>query len=208
MKEKYSDITGIILSGGLSSRMGVDKGLLKIGYKSIIERLSTLMSRLFQNILISTNDFERYNFISSPMVADIYKGFGPISGIHATLVASKTEKNFILSCDMPLISEEMIRYIVEFNSTKQISVPFADGRSQYLCGVYNKSVISIIEKMINNSTESKNNKGKSNTSVKQLIENANAEIIETESLPFFNENIFFNMNTTSDYEIVKKKILE
>ncbi len=185
--------------------MGVDKGLLKIGNKSIIERLSTLMSRLFQNILISTNDFESYNFISSPMVADIYKGFGPISGIHATLAASKTEKNFILTCDMPLMSEEMIRYIVEFNSTKQISIPFANGRSQYLCGVYHKSVISIIEKMVNDSAGSKNNNGKISTSVKQLIENANADNIETECLTFFNENIFFNMNTTDDYDFIKKK---
>ena len=208
MKEKYSDITGIILSGGSSSRMGTDKGLLKFGSKSLIERSASLMSRIFKNILISTNDSESYSFLSLPMVEDQYKGYGPVSGIHAALVESSTDKNFILSCDMPLISEEMIRYIVEHNSEKPISVPSASGRSQYLCGVYHKSLIDIIEKMIRDSSESEKNNGKSSVSVKQLIENAGADIIDAESLPFFNENIFFNMNTSQDFDFIKQKISE
>lgn len=208
MKEKYSDITGIILAGGLSSRMGIDKALLKIGYQTIIERTSLLMSKVFKNILISTNDFESYRFLGLSMVADVYKDHGPLSGIHAALGASKTDRNFILSCDLPMMSEEMIRYIIEFNSSNPISIPVANGRDQYLCGVYHKSLIPVIEKMISDSTQRKKENGKNSTSMTQLIEKAGADFIETESLPFFNENIFLNMNTIHDYDFIKKKILE
>jgi len=206
LKEKYSDITGIILSGGLSSRMGTDKALLKIGDQTIIERTRDLMSNIFENILLSTNDFESYRFLGLPMVADIYKDHGPISGVHAALVASVTNKNFFLSCDLPMMSKEMIRHIIEINSSKPISIPIALGRTQPLCGVYHKSLIPLIEKMVSDSIPSKKENGKSTASIKQLIEKAGAEFIETKFLSFYNEDLFFNMNTADDFEISKKKI--
>lgn len=208
MKEKYSDITGIILSGGLSSRMGTDKALLRISDRTIIERTLDLMSNIFENILLSTNDFESYRFLGLPMVADVYKDHGPISGVHAALVASTSNKNFFLSCDLPLMCEKMIRYIVTFDSVSPISITTANERVQPLCGVYHKSLIPVIEKMISDSTRLKKENGKSSVSIKQLIEKAGAEIIETGSLPFYKEDLFFNMNSPDDFEIIKQKNLE
>lgn len=188
--------------------MGTDKALLKIDDQTMIERIAVVMSRVFKNILISTNDFESYRFLGLPMVADLYEGHGPLSGIHAALVASKTDRNFILSCDLPLMGEEMISHIIEFNSSKPISIPMAKGRTQPLCGVYHKSLIPVIEKMISESTRLKKENGKSSASIKQLIEKAGAEIIETRFLPFYNEDLFFNMNSSDDFDFIKKKISE
>lgn len=208
MKTKYSDITGIILSGGRSSRMGIDKALLKITGQTIIERTYLLMSKVFDKIILSTNDFENYKFLGLPLVRDIHKNHGPISGIHSSLVASSTERNFFLSCDLPLMSEEMIRYIVGINSSMPISVPIEDGKIQPLCGVYNKSLIPTIEKMLNNSAFSKKENGKSSISIMRLIEKVGAEILEVKSCRFFNTDLFFNMNTTEDFNFVKEKISE
>lgn len=188
--------------------MGTDKALLKIGDKTIIERTCDLMSNIFENILLSTNDFESYRFLGLPMVADLYKDQGPISGVHAALVASKTDRNFILSCDQPLMHEEMIRYIIEFNSSKPISIPVAKGKTQHLCGVYHKSLIPVIEKMISESDRLKKGNGKSSASVKQLIQKAGAEIVETKALSFLYEDVFFNMNSEDDFYFIKNKILE
>ncbi len=188
--------------------MGTDKALLKIDDQTMIERIAVVMSKVFKNILISTNDFESYRFLGLPMVADLYEGHGPLSGIHAALVASKTDRNFILSCDLPLMCEEMISHIIEFNSSKPISIPTANERIQSLCGVYNKSIIPVIEKMISESTRLKKRNGKSTASVKKLIEKVGTDIIETKSLPFYEENLFFNMNSPDDFEIIKQKNLE
>ena len=188
--------------------MGIDKALLKIADQTIIERTCVLMSCIFDKIILSTNDFENYKFLGLPLVPDIHKDHGPISGIHSSLLASVTERNFFLSCDLPLMSEEMIRHIIEINSSLPISVPIENGRIQPLCGVYNKSLIPTIEKMLNNSFFSKKENGKSSISIMRLIEKVGAEIIEAKTLRFFNKDLFFNMNTTDDFNFVKEKISE
>jgi molybdopterin-guanine dinucleotide biosynthesis protein A len=208
VKVKYSDITGIILSGGLSSRMGTDKALLRIGDRTIIERTRELMSNVFENILLSTNDFESYQFLGLPMILDFYKGHGPLSGIHAALVASKTDRNFILSCDLPMMSEEMIRHIIENKTVQPISIPSANERMQHLCGIYRKSLVPVIANILSDSIHLKKENGKSAASVKQLIEKAGVEIIETKDLSFLNEDVFFNMNSKDDFDFIKKKISE
>ena len=54
----YSDITGIILSGGKSTRMGVNKSLLIIDGKTIIARVRDLMLSLFSKVMLITNEPE------------------------------------------------------------------------------------------------------------------------------------------------------
>jgi molybdopterin-guanine dinucleotide biosynthesis protein A len=208
MNKKYREITGIILAGGESERMGFNKALLKIGDKTFIERCCNLMSEVYENIFLSTNDFESFNFLQLPMVTDIYNGLGPLAGIHASLIASATDNNFILSCDLPLMSEEMIRYITGYKTLKPISIAFAAGKYQHLCGIYNKSLIPAIEKILSNAMYSEINNGKSPVSVSRLVENSDAEIIKADFLSFYNEDLFFNMNTTDDFDFVNKNILE
>ena len=208
MNKKYKEITGFILAGGDSKRMGVNKALLKVGNKTIIERSRDLMQNIFEKVFLSTNDFETYMFLNIPMIADIYKNLGPLSGIHAGLVSSETNKIFFLSCDLPFMSEEMIRFITEYKTARSISISSAGGRDQHLCGIYNKSLIPVIEDILRSSNNSENKNGKSSSSVKNLILNTGAEIIEADILPFYKEDIYFNMNTIDDFEFIKKKILE
>ncbi|MCK7517639.1 MAG: NTP transferase domain-containing protein [Ignavibacteriales bacterium] len=62
-------------------------------------------------------------FLKLPVVNDIFIGKGPLAGIHSALKNSSTEKNFIISCDMPLISVELIKYLINLNSEKAILLP-------------------------------------------------------------------------------------
>ena len=62
--------------------------------------------------------------------------------------------------------------------------------------------------MLNNSFFSKKENGKSSISIMRLIEKVGAEIIEAKTLRFFNKDLFFNMNTTDDFNFVKEKISE
>ena len=144
----YSDITGIILSGGKSSRMGENKALLNLGGKKVIERVVDLMKLFFPNVILITNTPDEYRFLNIPMFEDVYKYKGPIAGIHSGLSNSATEKNFVISCDIPMMTPEMIRYIVEFKTEKPITVCRADGFIQHLVGKYNKSVLPHAEKLL------------------------------------------------------------
>ena len=69
----YSDITGVILAGGKSSRMGVNKSFLKLGNQTIIERIVDLMKSIFSEVIIITNTPDEYKFLNLPLYEDIYK---------------------------------------------------------------------------------------------------------------------------------------
>ena len=134
----YKDITGIILSGGKSTRMGSNKSFLKVGHKTIIERVRDLLQVIFKDVILITNDPDEYKFLNLPMFEDVYKYKGPLAGIHSGLLHSSTEINFIISCDIPLITQEMIKYLVDYKTEKIITIAKADGFIQQLAGKYSK----------------------------------------------------------------------
>ena len=192
-------MTGIILSGGKSSRMRTDKALLKFGDITVIEIVTDKMKQIFNEVIISTNNKNDYSFLNLPIIQDEFIDKGPLSGLHSAIKSSGTEKNFVISCDMPLISPEMITFIANYISDKEIILPEVNGKVQQLCGVYSKSVITEIEKIFVLSESDKNIKG----SVFNLLEKVSTEFVAVERLPFYDKNIFINMNTMEEYELIK-----
>lgn len=205
----YNDITGIILCGGKSKRMGLNKSFLKIGDQTIIERTAKLMKGMFPRVLLLTNNPDEYKFLGLEIFEDIYKNVGPLAGIHSGLTYSATEKNFIISCDMPLITKDVIEFIINYKTDKLITITKADSFIQQLCGLYSKNILSETVKAIEEeeSEESLTNQlPKCGCRVLKLVKELNAEIINIESeyvgyLP----GMFLNMNKPEDFEIVKEK---
>ena len=205
----YDDITAIILSGGKSSRMGTNKSLLKIGDKTIIEKLRDLLQRMFKDVILITNDPDDYKFLGLPIYEDIFRHRGPLAGIHSGLKHSKTDLNFIISCDLPFMTMEMINYLIEYKTNKLVTVAKADGFIQQLAGKYSKECLSpseeILKELINNENRNTVQK-KRKCNVLSLIETVGAEIIRPESLPFYKEDLYFNMNRTEDYNFLLEKL--
>ena len=205
----YTDITGIILSGGKSKRMGTNKSLLKINDKAIIEYVADLMKNIFPDVILITNNPGDYRFLQLEMYEDIYKGHGPLSGIHSGLVNSATKKNFFISCDVPLMTEEMIRYIVEYPTDKLITIAQADGFIQQLVGLYNRDILVTVEDFLkkdNPTNERNNDQKKRGCKVLSMVNYIGAEIINTKSLPFYKTGIYYNMNNRDDFNFIKKKL--
>ncbi len=193
----YNDITGIILCGGKSRRMGSNKALLKFGDKPVIEILTGLLANIFSKVILVTNEPDLYGFLKIDMYEDIYKNMGPLGGIHSGLKNSQAERNFIISCDIPLITKTTIGFIVDYPSDKKIKVPFADGYIQQLCGVYSKSLLDVIESRLNDcGQQSLSSKCK----VLKLVEETGSEIINIENeMPGYEASTFLNMNDMAQY---------
>lgn len=201
-------ITAIILSGGKSSRMGENKSLMKLGNNTVIERVVELMQSLFTEVILITNTPEEYKFIEIPIYRDIYINRGPIAGIHSGLLNSRTEDNFIISCDIPLITSEIINYIIDFETQSPITVCQADGFIQQLAGKYSKSILPEIENILKLQDEEKHfpNKKKRKYSILSLLNIVDAEIIKANDLSFYKEGTFLNMNRQEDYNKILDKI--
>jgi molybdopterin-guanine dinucleotide biosynthesis protein A len=190
----YSTITGIILSGGKSSRMGTNKLFLKIGDKTVIEIIVDLMSSLFSEIILSTNSAEELAFLQLPTVADFYQDAGPLAGIHAALLHSRTDANLVISCDLPRMSREMLEHIVSLPSDKAIVICRAAGFLQPFPGRYHKRALHAIEEILAAPPQH------GYRSFRNLFAKIETEIIEAHHLPFFKNELFFNMNNYADYQ--------
>ena len=181
-------ITGIILAGGESKRMGIDKNLVIYKEKRLIEYPIGLLQKFCNNIILSSEPDKLidYNF---PKIADEKGKFGPLSGIYACLKASENQRNIVLSCDMPLISEELINHLLQNQDNAELVMPYCNSHYEPLCAIYNKSLIPIIERLFE----------QKEYSPLSLIPISNFKKVEiNSSLHFFNNQIFKNINTLED----------
>lgn len=197
----YPDITGVILAGGKSRRMGVDKSFLKINDRFVIEIITDLMKSIFEKVIIISNEPKDYESLGQDIFTDIYKNKGPLAGIHSGLINAKNEKIFVISCDVPFMTKEIIDFIINYKSEKFVKVAKADGYIQQLCGMYSKDCIELAEKILNGEILSDLKKN----SVLELIEYSETEIIDIEKHRVLKGSEFSNMNTLKDYEEVKIK---
>ena len=78
--ERIADVTGVILAGGSSTRMGSNKALLPYQGGTFIESIHRRMAALFREVIVVTNTPDLFRFMPCPKVADIIPGMGGLSG--------------------------------------------------------------------------------------------------------------------------------
>ncbi len=143
MKDK---ITAFILAGGKSQRMGTDKGLLLLNGKLFVSHICEAVKPIVgENIVIVSSNAD-YDFLGFTRIEDIVPEKGPVGGIYTALQRTKTRLNFILSVDAPLISAELLLWILDNrdDSFKMTQVQFED-KAYPLIAIYDQSLASIFE---------------------------------------------------------------
>jgi len=201
LKLKKSKIPAFILSGGKSSRIGTNKSFLEFNNEPLIKRLTELLDQIFSSVVISSNEPALYKVLGKNIAKDIFPSRGPLSGIHSALSFTDSETNFIISCDLPFVSKDLIKHLINYESDAEIILPKSNGRFHHLCGIYSKSVLPEVERLL---IEIQQPNCKLKGSVFELLERVNTEFIDVENLNFFTPNLFFNINTIEDYNIAKK----
>lgn len=135
-------ITGIILAGGKSSRMGTDKSFIMLNDKPFIQYSIDALKPLVSEIMIVSDD-SKYDVFGLKRVNDITKNAGPIAGICSGLEASSTECNLILSCDIPLINSDILKQLINsVDNTSEIIQIESNGKTMPLIALYKKHVKS------------------------------------------------------------------
>lgn len=183
-------MTGIILAGGKNTRIGTNKAFLKVGEKSIIENTISLLTPLFDSLIIVANSTHLYRSLELKVVKDVEPGMGPLGGIYSGLLSSNSKWNFVVGCDMPFLKSDLIKYMKEKCDDFNAVVPKLDGYYESLHSFYSRNCLNFIKEQL----------AQSDLRVNSLFEKIKVCEITEEEIKRFGDTrkLFFNINTLSD----------
>ncbi|HYB97293.1 MAG TPA: molybdenum cofactor guanylyltransferase [Vicinamibacterales bacterium] len=136
-------LTGVVLCGGRSTRMGQDKGALRFGSETMLERVTRIVGEVAERV-VTVGRLDQHGITVHDSVEDL----GPLSGIAAGLAASTTDLNVIVACDMPLVKPAVLRRLIDAIGDAEVCVAVVDGHPSVLCGVYRSRVVSAAQALL------------------------------------------------------------
>lgn len=195
-----SPSTGFVLAGGLSSRMGTNKALLELNGATLVERTRNLLARLCGRVCI-LGAADLYGGLGE-CFPDIYPGCGPLAGIHAALLNTKTRLNLITAVDTPFLTEDFLSYMLESAGSRPsaaVTVPRIAGYVQPLCAVYTPDFLPVAEAALMDGRYK---------IVPLFSEVETLALAEEQLAPFaLQSGMFDNLNTPEDYEKARRRFL-
>ncbi len=187
--EVNKNITGIILAGGQSSRMGADKGFVIYKGKTFIEHIIEAIKNLVDEIIIISNH-KNYDQFELKRYEDLIKDAGPLAGIYTGLHYSKTENNLIVSCDVPLISDDILKKLIEqANSKFDVIQLNSNDKNMPLIAIYKKRCEAVFLEELNQEQRR----------VQKALDKCNVQTVVIDS---FLEKQTTNINTKKDLELL------
>lgn len=175
-------ITGIVLAGGKSTRMGTDKGLIRLNGKPMVQHVLDPLARVCHRILVVSGN-PMYGMFGFELVKDETPEFGPVMGILSGLRQSKTERNLILSCDAPFITLNLLKQLVLLSDDADVVAASSDKGIHPLIAVYKRSCIPVFEQAVADGEHR----------LRTVLEQLKVEELKVE-----NDELVRNMNTQAD----------
>ena len=136
-----TQVHGLILAGGSSSRMQRDKAALKYGGKSQLDRAYELAGRHVPKVFVSVRASQVADpaRAQKPMIVDSIAGEGPIVGIRSALAADPSVAWLVLACDLPFLSDAALAQLLRERDPSALATAFRsahDGLPEPLCAIW------------------------------------------------------------------------
>ncbi len=145
MRRAPSDVSGYVLAGGKSSRMGRDKALLELAGKPLVLRAVEKLQQVCAEVSILGNREELAAY--APLVRDLHEGCGPLGGIEAALAHSTKAWNLLMAVDMPFLPvgflDAWVRSVMESDRAR-VALFTVDGRPQPALCLVHKEVAPFV----------------------------------------------------------------
>ncbi|HUR98413.1 MAG TPA: molybdenum cofactor guanylyltransferase [Pyrinomonadaceae bacterium] len=202
-------LEAFILIGGRSSRLGTDKAFVELGGATLIEHaISNVAGGLpgakLTMVAGSSTQFAIEAITSGvPFIFDLYEARGPLGGLHAALAYAKTPWVFVLACDYPFVSPELIRLLSE-----KIVAGFGavvpeqnDRRLQPLCAFYNVAAARpIVEGILERPRVS--------PPIHEIVAMLDPFIVRFEDYEHLERagELFLNINTAEDLDRARRRV--
>ena len=193
-------VTGIILAGGKSRRMGRDKAFLPFGKGQLIERVIEVIRQVTADVILITNTPEQYQRFGLPMFADVIAEAGSLGGIYTGLVSAKTPYSLCLACDMPFVTPKFLRFLGATAVEADVVIPRNAEDFQPLCAVYSQACREPIRQKIE----------AGRLKITGFFDQVRVRVIEGELLARYDPHnvMFFNANTPEEYATAQQMLEE
>jgi molybdopterin-guanine dinucleotide biosynthesis protein A len=139
-------ISIVVQAGGLSTRMGQDKGLVPFLGFPMVRWVIQQSRQLSDDILIISNHPDEYKDFGVPVKADVISGIGALGGIYSGVTYSKKSIVLMLACDMPFVNTELIEYMFQQIENFDVVIPRLreEGSTEPFRAIYRKSCLDAI----------------------------------------------------------------
>ncbi|HEU5409123.1 MAG TPA: molybdenum cofactor guanylyltransferase, partial [Nitrospira sp.] len=143
-----SDVTGVLLAGGKSRRMGEDKRFILVGQRTLFERSCAVLCGLFEQVCVVIAQDSPSLQTEVPVVRDLIPDCGSLGGLYTGLRLAKTQHIFLAACDMPFLNPDVIRYMVHLKDQADIVISRWVTRLQPTHAVYGRNCLPVLEEMM------------------------------------------------------------
>ncbi len=197
MRRRFSEVSGFVLAGGASRRMGVDKATLVLGHETLIGRELRLL-RFICRFVAVIGPASKLSGLDVPVFADEMPGRGPLGGIYTGLRRTRTEFNLFMSCDLPFMESRLLGFLCDRALETEADVTLAqssDKRLQPLCAVYRRRALTAVRTTLDSGD------GK----VSRFFPRVHCNVVPWKELDRagFLPRTFGNMNTREEYEAAR-----
>ena len=186
MKETQTDIACLILCGGASKRFGgTNKLLLCHEGRTFLSLIAEAFGETGR-ILLSADKKERFAKLGFPVIEDRYPGCGPLGGIVSALETCSEEAVFVAACDMPFITKESVRRLLDAYF-RNGGIVLAEGSAgiEPLFGIYPNTVLPEAKSMLT----------RGDLKLRSLYASCGGTSVRFEDA----DSVFININTPADY---------
>lgn len=189
-KYRSPDVTGVILAGGKSSRMGQDKAFLPFLGAPLIERILGVMQPLFSEVIIVAPQATRFQKYLLKTVQDLHPDMGSLGGLYTGLFYAKTPWIFATACDTPFLSAKLIQALMKKTQDCQVVIPRTSQGLQPLSAFYHKDCLGPMKALL----------GKGELKIIEFFPQVRVQYFEEKELTSLglSSQIFFNINTPQD----------
>ncbi len=189
-------VSAVVLAGGQSSRLGMDKSLVTVNGRPLIEQIVAKLVTLSDDVIIVTNSTGKYDYLEVRLVSDIYPGKGALGGIYSGLKAATNTYSLVVACDMPFLDLNLLRYMILLAPGHDVVIPRIEGLTEPLHAIYSKGCLEPIGRLL----------ARGGLKIIDLFPEVRVRYVGEDEVDIFDPQhlSFFNVNTPEDLEVMRK----
>ena len=190
------EVSGIVLAGGMSRRLGRDKAQEPVGGVPLLQRVLQRLGEVTQRQVVVVNTPQRAASLDLPpgaeAVVDRYPGAGPLGGIFTGLSACGAPWGLVTACDMPFLNVDLLRHLLALRPGHDAVVPVLEGRPEPTHALYSAACLSAIEGRLR----------RGHFKIAGFFDDVRVRFVPQEEIERWDPHrlSFFNVNTQADLE--------